>query len=117
MLAADKLRKTFLLLLRSTVVGEAMAARDALLRIARAGGCGPHELVDALVAGTSRTKGKKNGAELDHQEMARRCWDLFEMGQRLSEKEQQFVQDMIDWRYPSEKQLAWLKKIYARMAR
>jgi hypothetical protein len=39
------------------------------------------------------------------------------MGQRLSEKEQQFVQDMIDWRYPSEKQLAWLKKIYARMTR
>jgi hypothetical protein len=38
--AVAKLRKTFLLMLRSSVSGEAIAARDALLRIAEAEGYG-----------------------------------------------------------------------------
>ena len=114
MLAADKLRKKFLLLLRSTVVGEAMAARDALLRICKAEGYGPHELTDALIAGTKEINGA-NGGEVSSREMAQRCLDCFEAGLiRLSDKEQKFVRDMIGWRGPSEKQLDWLKAIYER---
>jgi hypothetical protein len=117
--AVAKLRKTFLLMLRSSVSGEAIAARDALLRIAEAEGYGPHELADALVAGTNGApkRAQQNGEELDHREMAERCWDWFEAGVRLSEKEQKFIEDMMGWRKPSEKQLKWLKDIYARTIR
>jgi hypothetical protein len=36
MLSADKVRKAFLVLLRTSTAGEAIAARDALLRITQA---------------------------------------------------------------------------------
>ena len=102
--AAAKLRKTFLLMLRSSMSGEAIAARYALLRITRAEGYGPHELADALVAGTNGApkRAQQNGEGFDHREMAQRCSDWSEAGGRLSEKEQKFVQDMMDWRKPSE---------------
>jgi hypothetical protein len=80
---------------------------------------GPHELADALVAGTNGApkRAQQNGEELDHRELAERCWDWFEAGVRLSEKEQKFIEDMMGWRKPSEKQLKWLKDIYARTIR
>jgi hypothetical protein len=112
--AVAKLRKTFLLMLRSSVSGEAIAARDALLRIAEAEGYGPHELTDALIVGTQSVPKRTNGEEPGSREMAQRCWDCFEAGARLSEKEQKFIRDMINWRKPSEKQLKWLKDIFER---
>jgi hypothetical protein len=47
--------------------------------------------------------------------MAQRCWDRFEADARLSEEEQKFIRDMINWRKPSEKQLKWLKDIFERV--
>src|SRR5262249_1396418 len=116
-LPVDKLRKTFLLMLRTTVAGEAIAARDALLRITTGEGYGPYELTDALIAGTHKVNAAKAACELNPNEMAQRGWDLFDAGAWLSEKEQGFVRDMIGWRKPSEKQVAWLKNIYARLSR
>ena len=42
---------------------------------------------------------------MDASEMARFCWEVFEEGGHLSEKEQKFVNDMIGWRRPSQKQI------------
>jgi hypothetical protein len=117
--AVAKLRKTFLLMLRSSVSGEALAARDAMLRIAGDAGYGPHELTDALIAimqGAPKQT-RTNGEDLDHREMSARCWDWFEAGGHLSEKEQNFIHDMRDWRKPSEKQLKWLQNIFERVMR
>jgi hypothetical protein len=86
-----KLRKTLLVMLRASIGGEAMNARDAVLRIAKEAGYGPHELTDALVAAI------QSAPKMSHREAA-----------------QKFVQDMMEWRKPSEKQLKWLKDIYRR---
>jgi hypothetical protein len=111
-----KLRKTLLVMLRASIDGEAMNARDAVLRIAKEAGYGPHELTDALVAAVqSAPKQARSGhEEMSHREAAAYCWDWFEAGGRLSEKEQKSVQDMMGWRKPTEKQLKWLKDIFRR---
>src|SRR5262245_11873449 len=113
----DKLRKTCLLMLRSTIAGETMAARDALLRLAQSDGFGPHELTDAFVSGAQKVNGgHTNGAEISTREMAQRCLDRQERGEAfLSDKERKFLNDMTAWRKPTEKQIAWLEKIYARV--
>jgi hypothetical protein len=92
-----KLRKTLLVMLRASIDGEAMNARDAVLRIAKEAGYGPHELTDALVAAVqSAPKQARSGhEEMSHREAAAYCWDWFEAGGRLSEKEQKSVQDMM----------------------
>jgi hypothetical protein len=113
------LRKTLLVMLRATIAGEAMNARDAVLRIAKDAGYGPHELTDALVAVVQGApkQARSGHEEMSHRDAAAYCWDWFEAGGRLSEKEQKFVRDMMQWRKPSEKQLEWLKAIYARTTR
>jgi hypothetical protein len=111
------LRKTLLVMLRTTIAGEAMNARDKTLQIVKSAGYGPHELADALLTLLQKTpkQGGQNGSEPYHREMAEYCWNWFEAGGHLSEKEQSFVEDMMVWRKPSEKQLKWLKDIYARI--
>jgi hypothetical protein len=111
-LPVDKLRKAFLLLLRTSVAGEVVAARDALLRMAETANCGPYELADALTIGAGHVQDKDN---LSPQDIARRCWDFHEAGGWLSEKERKFVREMMHWARPSEKQAAWLESIYARI--
>jgi hypothetical protein len=48
-------------MLCSSVDGEAIAPRDALLRIAEAEGYGPRELTDALIVGTQSVPRRTNG--------------------------------------------------------
>jgi hypothetical protein len=116
--ADTTLRKTLLVMLRATIAGEAMSARDKTLQIAKAAGFGPHELADALLAVLQKTQARQSGGDaLDHRGMAEHCWNWFEAGGRLSEKEQKFIQDMMDWRKPSEKQLRWLQNIFERVMR
>jgi hypothetical protein len=116
--ADTTLRKTLLVMLRATVAREAMNVRDKTLQIAKAAGYGPHELADALLTVLQKTQARQNGGdEPDHREMAEHCWNWFEAGGHLSGKEQKFIEDMMRWRKPSEKQLEWLKAIYARTTR
>jgi hypothetical protein len=114
----DKLRKAFVLLLGSDKPGEMAAARDAVLRLARNEQCGLHELAAALIVGLKKVRGiGARGQEKlsSHTEMAERILDWFECGGYLSDREHEFVQDMMEWRRPSEKQMAWLEKIYRRI--
>jgi len=106
----DKLQKAFLLMMRSTIPGETVAARDAVMRLAQFEGRDAYALAIALVDGLEAKEEKPSTRE-----MAQRCWAMFLDGAYLSEKEQKFVGDMINWRKPSEKQTAWLGTIYARM--
>jgi hypothetical protein len=57
--ADTTLRKTLLVMLRATVAGEAMNARDKTLQLAKAAGYGPHELADALLRSCRRRKRDK----------------------------------------------------------
>jgi hypothetical protein len=115
---SDKMHKAFLLMLSATSPGEIVAARDALVRLAQARKQDVHSLARAL--GLDRApNGDASPKEddRDHAEMARFCWAVFEQGARLSEKEQKFVNDMIGWRRPSQKQIDWLTSIYERLKR
>ena len=57
----DKLKKTLLLMLRSSMPGEVVAARDAMLRVAQSHHYGPHELTQAVMAViTARERGSGN---------------------------------------------------------
>jgi hypothetical protein len=54
------LRKTLLVMLRATIAGEAMNARDKTLQIAKAAGYGPHELAEALLTVLQKTQARQN---------------------------------------------------------
>jgi hypothetical protein len=113
----DKLRKAIVLMLGSDKPGEMAAARDAVLRLARNERCGLHELAAALIVGLKqvRSVGARERQECaSYVEMAESILDWAECGGYLSEREQTFVEDMVEWHRPSEKQMAWLQKIYRR---
>jgi hypothetical protein len=109
-----KLHKTMLLMLRATMPGEIVAARDALLRVAQAEKYDvhtmAHELTGALIAW--RASGKEKP---DTKQMARFCMTRIEDGARVSDKENKFIEDMLGWRRPSPKQIDWLESIYERL--
>lgn len=108
-----KLHKTLLLLLCSTIPGEVVAARDALLRLA---GIGPHELAARLLKERPKEKPKWQAPPPpEHQRMAQEILAWQVEGGRLSAAEQGFITDMLDWKRPTEKQMAWLEKIYQRV--
>ena len=69
---ADKLHKTFLLMLDTTSPGEIVAARDALVRLARTEGHDVHSLARALVLSRKPNggAGAKDSEKLGTQEMA-----------------------------------------------
>ena len=115
----DKLNKMFLLLLSATEQGEVVAARDAMLRFARTRKHDMYSLARALVLDREPkgNAGTKDSDKLGIPEMAYFCWEMFEQGGHLSEKEQKFVNDMIGWRRPTQKQIDWLKSIYERLKR
>jgi hypothetical protein len=108
---SDKLQKALLLMLRASIPGEVVAARDSVLRLAR---MGPHELTSALLIGVNSRAGH---GEITSQEMASRCVDWHLRNGGLSEKEAKFVNEMTNWRKPTEKQTDWLKSIYERMSK
>jgi hypothetical protein len=117
----DKLRQTLLLMLSSSHTGEIVAARDAILRLAKTQRYDLHNLADALIRGLAiANKSKPNGSRaraqenISSQQMAQCCMDWDDLHHRFSDKERDFVEDMVNWRHPTEKQLAWLKKIYTR---
>jgi hypothetical protein len=113
----DKLHKTVLLMLRATLPGEIAAARDALLRLAKEGKRDAHALADVLAKALTVRARTTNGEDLSTRDMAIFIWKMHERGVHLSEKEAQFVDDMIDWHRPTQKQADWLKSIYARVKR
>jgi hypothetical protein len=100
------LQKAFLLMMSATVPGEAMAARDAVLHLAR---CGPHELA-ARVVSTRRRSAQ------DVQKMARDVWHWFMWGnyRDLSKDEEDFVHAMMDEGNPSIQQIWRLETLLAR---
>jgi hypothetical protein len=113
----SKLRKTVLLMLSSQHAGEILAARDAVLKIAKTLRLDIHSLTTAFgLALQIPPRGSRSG-EISHQEMAMRIADWDEMGGALPERERKFVHEMTGWGRPSEKQLTWLKAIYARAQR
>jgi hypothetical protein len=109
----DKLHKTLVLMLRASVPAEVVAARDALLRIAETGKLDAHDLAAAILV--SLKNGSLDKAPIN--EMAKSIWKWWvDGGGQLSDREQKFVGDMMNYgRAPSEKQAAWLKSIYARV--
>jgi hypothetical protein len=106
-----KLHKMLLLLLCSNTPGEVMAARDALLRVA---GIGPHEFAASLL---NKNETVRYEPSHDHQKMAGEILNWYDGGGYLRPNEVGFVTDMLDWEFPSDKQLAWLEKIYVSMRR
>jgi hypothetical protein len=132
----DTVKKTALLMLGATAPGEVVAARNALLRLAKTRQWDIHKLADAFnralaVPEARQTNGHANGRanerarqreeeneeEISPQEMAAYCAEWDERRHGLTDKERDFVHDMMDWRYPTEKQRAWLTKIYQRAKR
>jgi hypothetical protein len=100
------LQKAFLEMMSATVPGEAMAARDAVLRLAR---CDPHELTAWVVSARKRSVH-------DVQKMARDVWHWFMWGdyRDLSKDEEDFVRTMMDAESPSIQQVWRLETFFAR---
>jgi hypothetical protein len=119
----DKLRKTLLLMLLSPEPGEVMAAREAVLRMAKNQKLDPHQL--ALVMTKElvlREKGitvdemLRSMSQAEARDIARYCWERSDEGRALSEREAAFVKDMMNCTYwPSAKQAKWLRSLGARM--
>jgi hypothetical protein len=130
----EKIQK-LMRLLSSPNDGEALAAVHALQRALQADGSDIHDLA-ARIEGLSQVEMKKlydagfqegkNAADVGFStvdppsfyEMAKEI--EYKADGRLSEKEQEFVADMVLWcarREPSEKQAKWLHAIYYRIGR
>lgn len=102
----DRFYKTFLLLMCATEPGEAIAARDALLRLS---GLNPHELALTMFKKLPKNK-------LTNQQKASQILYAYSLKEiYLSERELAFIRDMLVWSNPSERQLEWLEKIYTRV--
>lgn len=112
----SNLHKTMLLLLRATMPGEIVAARDALLRVIQAEKYDVHTVAHVLTG--SLVEWKANGKKKPStRQMAQFCTTMMEDGAHVSDKEKKFVEDMMSWRNPTEKQSHWLKSIYERLKR
>jgi hypothetical protein len=117
--ANDKLAK-LVRLLSSDKDGEVLAAASAIKRTLAAEGSDIHALADALCRPQQRQESRRPPSpprEDDWHGMACECQAR---SYRLSEREQGFIDDMVDWtafREPTEKQQAWLLSIYRRVRR
>jgi hypothetical protein len=133
---AEKLEKLFKLALGTDNEGEALGALLAMKRIA---GTNFHELAGRIKEGgklseadmqriynagvhdgketTAATKNFNDVEGPSYYQMAQYC---AEHDERLSEKEKNFVRDMVRWcarREPSEKQGKWLHVLYVKLGR
>jgi hypothetical protein len=119
--AQDRLAK-LVRMLSSDKPGEVVAAASAIMRTLDAEGTDIHALADALCNPPPPPREPPRGpaapeSEPDWRSIACEC-DAHE--DRLSEREQKFVADMVTWtrwRTPSEKQQAWLLAIFSRVRR
>ena len=120
--ASDKLAK-LVRLLSSDKDGEVLAAASAIKRTLAAEGSDIHAFADALCRPQPQQKEEPRRPppppprEDDWHSMACECQAHSE---RLSEREQGFVDDMVEWTAfgePTEKQQAWLLSIYRRIRR
>jgi hypothetical protein len=120
--ASDKLAK-LVRLLSSDKDGEVLAAALAIKRTLAAEGSDIHALADALCRPQPQQKEEPRRPppppprEEDWHGMSCECQAH---GERLSQREQDFVDDMVRWTAfgePSEKQQAWLLSIYRRVRR
>jgi hypothetical protein len=119
---SDKLHKLFKLLLSSTSPGEIVNARDAMLRVVTSNSGDLHSLAEVLVAGLKPEiktvyRDRAPNKEAHARDVAAWCLEQFEAGALCyGEKERTFVEDMAR-RYgdPTEKQRAWLAKIFDRL--
>lgn len=111
----DQIRKVLLVLLSATQPGEIAAARDTLVKLM---GGDVHTVADRLLRSTGTVLEwiEPPSADCSHQEMAQDIIDISALhGVRLSPTEESFVFDMQDWKYPTSKQMSWLKRIHARV--
>jgi hypothetical protein len=135
---ADKLGK-LLKLLSSPRDGEVVAAARAILRTLQGAGADIHELAARVEGGKLSQadmqriydQAYRDGRDAAAADVGFESVDppsFYEMAQeiehkddgRLSEKEREFVADMVRWcarREPSEKQAKWLHAIYCRIGR
>jgi hypothetical protein len=119
--ATDKLAK-LVLLLSSDEDGEVLAAASAIKRTLAAEGSDIHALADALCRPQPQQKEEPRRPpppprEDDWHGMACECQAHSD---RLSEREQGFIDDMVEWtafREPSEKQQLWLLSMHRRVRR
>jgi hypothetical protein len=119
---APKLSK-LVLLLSSDQPGEAMAAAAAIGRTLRTVGCDWHDLAGILQApqpqpqqqGAQRQRAHRDDPTTEWRDLCDVC---LEHRYRLGSREAEFVESLADWRgTPTEKQLAWLVAIHARVRR
>jgi hypothetical protein len=112
-----KLRQCILTLLSATHDGEIAAARNAMLRVGAAHWLDIHELADLMEKVEQPVPPVPPEPEPSFWEKARRCKEHNEFRGGLSDKEYKFVCDMVAWRKPTDRQVAWLDSIYARVRR
>src|SRR5262245_12638370 len=105
-------------MLGKDAAGEALSARDALIRMCKSQDRDMHDLAGAFIAALAAAPKRTNGAKVAPDYMASFCLNENErLPGLLSPKELEFVHDMLSWKRPTEKQLAWLEKIYQRAVR
>lgn len=63
---------------------------------------------EEVIVGDKRTEVQTK--ELHHTHMAK--WLVKNAGNRMSDKEYHFVMQMVDWKFPTAKQLDWLDRIF-----
>ena len=125
-LAARPALARLIRLLATDVDGEALAAVRALGRVLKANRADFHDLAHLVEqapspapsggrTGTSRRDYFDEDAPVDWETMVAACVDEPE---RFSEREQQFLESMQDWRgEPTQKQLDWLTALFRRVGR
>jgi hypothetical protein len=114
--------RQLLLMLSSDQPGEVAAAAAAIGRALKAAGTDWHGLANGLLveapqpgARRRRNDGDSQDAADDWREMHEYCAQHSDL---LRSREEEFIESLGEWRgRPTEKQLAWLCSIYARLRR
>jgi hypothetical protein len=112
--------RQLLLLLSSDQPGEVAAAAAAIGRALKAAGGDWHDLANGLLAEPPDQRGRgfddvRDEPEENWREIHEFCADRCEL---LRSREAEFIESLGEWRgRPTEKQMAWLHAIYARLRR
>lgn len=97
--------------------GEVLATVAALRRVLASDGLDLNDLAAALdgapAARATACGEREEREEINHRDVAEFCW-VHGRG-LMSPKERRFVLQMLDWRRPTEKQIAWLHALRARV--
>lgn len=101
-------------LLASDKDGEVIAAVRAIGRTLRSVGEDFHSLARIV---ESRAPVETSRSDCDWSWRTRVEWCLVEVPQFLSPKESAFLNDMLEFEEPTEKQWAWIERIFARERR